>query len=82
MKNEVNQTPIDLRVPGLLREKHLLQIFRCGKSTLRRRISEGKFPSPLKDGHMSFWRNQDVLAYIEQLGANYQPYSDSRTVEG
>ena len=73
MESEVNQVS-DLHGPGFLRMKRVLQLTGWKKSTLYRRIRDGKFPRPVKDIGISSWRNQDVLDYIERLGANHQPY--------
>jgi len=47
--------------PGLLN---------CGRTHFYRLIQEGKFPKPIKLGHMSMWRASDALRAIADLTRN------------
>jgi prophage regulatory protein len=39
------------------------------RTTIYRRIEEGGFPKPLKDGRVSVWRESAVLAYMGRVAA-------------
>ncbi len=51
----------------LLRLDEVRKIIPLSRPTIYRRIQEGKFPAPLKDGRCSLWEESKVRAYAEQL---------------
>jgi predicted DNA-binding transcriptional regulator AlpA len=51
----------------LLRLDDVRKIIPLSRPTIYRRIQEGKFPAPLKDGRCSLWEESKVRAYAEQL---------------
>jgi len=51
----------------LLRLKEVQKILPLSRPTIYRRIREGKFPAPVKDGRCSLWEESKVMAYAEQL---------------
>ncbi|WP_035972115.1 AlpA family transcriptional regulator [Bradyrhizobium sp. WSM3983] len=50
-----------LRVPEVLRRTGM------SRPTLYRRISEGKFPEPKKDGGLALWTELDVTNYQRKI---------------
>ncbi len=57
----------------LLRLDEVRKIIPLSRPTIYRRIQEGKFPAPLKDGRCSLWEESKVRAYAEQLAEQPQP---------
>jgi predicted DNA-binding transcriptional regulator AlpA len=51
----------------LLRLDEVRKIIPLSRPTIYRRIQEGKFPAPLKDGRCSLWEESKVRAYADQL---------------
>ncbi len=51
---------------GFLRPKTVAEIFGVSRATLYRWIQDGSFPSPLKDGRLSFWTKEDIHMLYEQ----------------
>ena len=51
----------------LLRLNEVRKIIPLSRPTIYRRIQEGKFPAPVKDGRCSLWEESKVMAYAEQL---------------
>lgn len=51
----------------LLRIDEVRKIIPLSRPTIYRRIQEGKFPAPLKDGRCSLWEESKVRAYADQL---------------
>ena len=52
---------------NLLRMDGVREIIPLSRPTIYRRIQEGKFPAPIKDGRCSFWDEAEVRAYAERL---------------
>ena len=53
---------------GLVREKHILAYVNFSHSTLWRRINDGLFPKPMKDGRCTFWFAQDIIDWVNNKG--------------
>jgi predicted DNA-binding transcriptional regulator AlpA len=51
----------------LLRLGEVRKIIPLSRPAIYRRIQEGKFPAPVKDGRCSLWEESKVRAYAEQL---------------
>ena len=51
----------------LLRLDEVRKIIPLSRPTIYRRIQEGKFPAPVKDGRCSLWEESKVKAYADQL---------------
>lgn len=49
----------------LLRLPEVLSMVPFSRATLYRRVENGEFPAPKKDGHISFWHLSAVSAWIE-----------------
>lgn len=52
---------------NLLRLADVRKIVPLSRPTIYRRIQEGKFPAPIKDGRCSLWDESKVRAYADQL---------------
>jgi predicted DNA-binding transcriptional regulator AlpA len=57
----------------LLRLDEVRKIIPLSRPTIYRRIQEGKFPAPVKDGRCSLWEESKVKAYADQLLQQLQP---------
>ena len=57
----------------LLRLKDVLAIVPYSKPTLYRRIKDGKFPGPAKDGRCSFWSEAAVMEAARQILQSQPP---------
>ena len=51
----------------LLRLAEVREMVPLSRPTIYRRIQEGKFPAPVKDGRCSLWEESKVREYIERL---------------
>lgn len=51
----------------LLRLPEVLKIYPVSRPTLYRRIRDGKFPRPYKDGVCSLWDEREVMEVSSQL---------------
>ena len=51
---------------GLLRLKEVMKITSLSKSTIYRRLNEGKFPERMKNlgGNVTAWRVSDIKKYV------------------
>lgn len=57
----------------LLSESDVLGRIPVHRSTLWRRIQDGTFPKPISLGDRSFWRSDEVTAYIDWLTQQSRP---------
>jgi predicted DNA-binding transcriptional regulator AlpA len=57
----------------LLRLDEVRKIIPLSRPTIYRRIQEGKFPAPVKDGRCSLWEESKVRAYADQLVQQPRP---------
>lgn len=55
---------------NLLRLAEVRKIIPLSRPTIYRRIQEGKFPAPIKDGRCSLWNEAEVRAYAARLSEN------------
>lgn len=62
-----------LQQDTLLRLAEVRKIIPLSRPTIYRRIQEGKFPAPLKDGRCSLWEESKVRAYAAQLAEQPRP---------
>lgn len=67
-----NLSDVDLNAPkpqgkALLRLRDVRKLVPLSRPTIYRRIREGLFPAPVKDGRCSFWDEDEVKAYAEKL---------------
>lgn len=51
----------------VLRMSEVLKSTKMSRATLYRRIDEGKFPKPVKNGRISVWRESVVKEFIDSL---------------
>lgn len=58
---------------SLLSERDVLNRIPVNRSTLWRRINAGTFPKPIALGKRTFWRSDEVTAYIEWLTRESRP---------
>lgn len=53
----------------------VMQALGLSRSSLHRRIADGRFPAPLKDGHRCMWRASEVEAFIRDFPAAATKYA-------
>ena len=53
--------------PMLLRDAQVANLLGIHRTTVWRRVREGKFPAPIKWDGITVWRRKDVEAFIESL---------------
>jgi predicted DNA-binding transcriptional regulator AlpA len=58
---------------SLIRMADVRKIIPLSRTTIYRRVQEGKFPAPLKDGRCSLWEESKVRAYADRLLQQHQP---------
>ena len=58
---------------NLLRLADVRKIIPLSRPTIYKRIQEGKFPAPVKDGRCSFWEESKVRAYAQNLLQQQKP---------
>ena len=51
----------------LIRMKEVKRIISLSSASIYRRIRDGKFPAPIKDGNCSFWEESKVREYVLNL---------------
>lgn len=54
----------------LLTDRQVAEQLNCGKSTVWRHVKNGILPIPIKIGHLTRWRAEDVSAFINSLARN------------
>lgn len=54
---------------GFLRLKQVLEFIPVCKATFWNGIKTGRFPKPLKNGRCTFWRVEDIRAFIANMGS-------------
>jgi predicted DNA-binding transcriptional regulator AlpA len=57
-----------LRLPQIIGGNGTAGLVPMGKTRLYALIKSRDFPAPMKIGASSFWRYQDVLAFIQRIG--------------
>jgi predicted DNA-binding transcriptional regulator AlpA len=62
LRLSAKETPVT-ELQESLRLRKVLSVTGYSRATLYRRIAEGKFPQPRKDGHISYWPANDVAAW-------------------
>jgi predicted DNA-binding transcriptional regulator AlpA len=65
----ISPTPPKINEPGLklVSASEAASLLSMGKSTFWRRVSENKFPQPVKIGRLTRWRVADLMHSIEVL---------------
>ena len=58
---------------SLIRLPEVRKIVPLSRPTIYRRIQEGKFPAPIKDGRCSLWDEAEVRAYVARLFGQRPP---------
>lgn len=58
----------EIHTAGFSRLKQVKEIVPMSDSGLWKWVKEGKFPAPVKVGKVTFWRNSDILCWLEQNG--------------
>lgn len=58
---------------ALIRLAEVKKIIPLSGPTIYRRIKDGKFPAPIKDGRCSLWDESKVREYAAQLLQRQQP---------
>lgn len=53
--------------------RELAEWLGLGRSTIQRRIADGTLPKPLKIGHLSRFRESELIAALELLEAQREP---------
>lgn len=66
MKNNKPKSP-DGEGRFLLPLKEVAKMIALSRETLYRRIRQGLFPEPIKQGNRSFFEPADVQTYLEKL---------------
>ncbi|ATR77849.1 helix-turn-helix transcriptional regulator [Moraxella osloensis] len=56
----------EIYVDGTSRIKQVLEIVPISQSGLWKWIKEDRFPPPVKVGKVIFWRNRDLLRWLEE----------------
>jgi len=66
-----NQNSVSILHPSqLLRLRQVLQLVPVSRSTWLAGVKAGRFPAPFKDCKCVFWRAQDILDLLENMGSN------------
>jgi len=64
-KPETFPTTAHIVQDRLLRLPEVLSMVPFSRATLYRRVENGEFPAPKKDGNIAFWHLSDVSGWIE-----------------
>ncbi len=52
---------------GLVRLPQVLTVIPISRSSWMQGVKDGKYPRPIKLGHISLWRAEDIHALIEKI---------------
>lgn len=63
-------TPMSVRLLYPLQQ--VAEMLSLSRETLYRRIRQGLFPEPIKQGNRSYYRPEDVNAYLKNLNRRYR----------
>jgi len=66
-KIQIQQKPI-LPEEGLVRLPAVLAVYPVSKSTWWSGCRSGRYPAPVRNGRMTFWRASDIRALLAQTG--------------
>ena len=59
-----------MAVPKLLTINEVAEYVGCSARHISRQVSSGKFPAPVKIGHLSRWKPQDLYQWVEDGGSD------------
>ena len=60
-------------LPPLCRVSHVLKVVPIGRSTIWLWARQGRFPRPVKYGAITVWKREDVLTWLKQAAADFNP---------
>jgi len=52
---------------GFVRLPQVLSVFPISRSGWYQGVADGKYPQPIKLGHISVWRVEDILKLIDDI---------------
>ena len=51
----------------LYRIKQVLEVIPVSKTTWWNGVRDGRFPKPIKNGRMTFWKSEDLESFMDKL---------------
>lgn len=67
-KTETTKPEAPKIIKLLYREKELVELIGVSRSTIWKWIKTKNFPKPFKIGACTFWKAQEILAFLNQIG--------------
>ena len=61
--------PIQTSPRRLYRIKQVLEAIPVSKTTWWNGVRYGRFPKPIRNGRMTFWRSEDIETFIDALNS-------------
>ncbi len=61
--------PIQTSPRRLYRIKQVLEVIPVSKTTWWNGVRYGRFPKPIRNGRMTFWRSEDIETFIDALNS-------------
>ena len=59
--------PIQTSPRRLYRIKQVLEVIPVSKTTWWNGVRDGRFPKPIKNGRMTFWKSEDLESFMDKL---------------
>ena len=59
--------PIQTSPRRLYRIKQVLEVIPVSKTTWWNGVRDGRFPKPIRNGRMTFWKSEDLESFMDQL---------------
>lgn len=59
--------PIQTSQRRLYRIKQVLEVIPVSKTTWWNGVRDGRFPKPIKNGRMTFWKSEDLESFMDKL---------------
>jgi len=65
------ETTVKLPETGLIRLKQITKLVSLCPATIWNWVKANKFPKPIKKGRCTFWRVEDIRAFIENPAKDF-----------
>tara|TARA_B100001057_G_scaffold384913_1_gene391512 strand:- start:284 stop:553 length:270 start_codon:yes stop_codon:yes gene_type:complete len=67
--NMDHRDPMQTSPRRLYRIKQVLEVIPVSKTTWWNGVRHGRFPKPIRNGRMTFWKSEDIETFIDALNS-------------
>ena len=64
-----HRDPMQTSPRRLYRIKQVLEVIPVSKTTWWNGVRDGRFPKPIRNGRMTFWKSEDIETFIDALNS-------------